>query len=205
MIERIVSRRLNFHMNNNNLNCDTAFAYKKYHSNETMMLGLVDEVLEGFDNDKCTIVLFLDLSAAFDTIDIEKLLNILEHELGVNGTALLWIQSFLKDREQKVRIDGKYSDNLKVLFGAPQGSVLGPQFFSIYVRGQPDVFSKCKFETSSFADDSNGRKTFSLTFQYDVLKNQVSNCLNEVTTWMNYQFLKSTIVLSKSVGATSHN
>ena len=190
LIERLVSKRMDKHMNINNLNTDSAFAYKKYHSTETMMLGLFDEVLEGFDENKCTIVLFLDLSAAFDTIDIDQLLLILKNELGIKGTALKWIHSFLSGRSQKVKIDGKYSDSLDVLFGAPQGSVLGPKFFSIYVRGQPDVFAKCNFVSSSFADDSNGRKTFSLTFQHNILKNEVPMCLNEVTTWMNYQFLK---------------
>ena len=190
MIERIVSKRMNTHMDINNLNTDSAFAYKKIHSTETMMLELVDEALQGFDDNKCTIVLFLDLSAAFDTIDIGKLLIILENELGITGTALKWIESFLTGRLQKVRIEGEYSESLEVLFGAPQGSVLGPKFFSIYVRGQPDVFEKCKFTSSSFADDSNGRKTFSLTFQYNMLKNEVPKCLDEVTSWMNYQFLK---------------
>ena len=177
-------------MSTNGLNNDNAFAYKKFHNTETMMLGVANEVLHGFDENKCTIVLFLDLSAAFDTIDIDKLLGILDNELGIKGTALQWVRSFLTGRTQKVRIEGEYSDSLEVLFGAPQGSVLGPKFFSIYVRGQPEVFKKCKFVSSSFADDSNGRKTFSVTFQHNILKNEVAKCLEEVTAWMNYQFLK---------------
>ena len=60
-----------------NLDCDSNFGYKKFHSTETMMLGVVDEVLSGFDDNKCSIVLFLDLSAAFYTIDHERLLQIL--------------------------------------------------------------------------------------------------------------------------------
>ena len=177
-------------MSDNGLCTDSAFAYKKFHSTENMMLGLTDEVLKGFDENKATVVLFLDLSAAFDTIDIDKLLNILETELGIKGSALKWISSFLKGRSQKVRIEGNYSESLDVLYGAPQWSVLGPKFFGIYVRGQPHVFNKCKFVSSSFADDSNGRKTFSITFQYNVLKHEVAKCLSEVTDWMNYLFLK---------------
>ena len=64
-------------MTANRLHCDNQFGYKKYHSTETMLLGLTDEVLKGFDNGQCTIVLFLDLSAAFDTIDIDTLIDIL--------------------------------------------------------------------------------------------------------------------------------
>lgn len=155
-----------------------------------MMLGNVNDVLLGFDNDMCTIMLFLDLSAAFDTIDIEKLLDILSIEIGITGNALKWFRSFLSGRTQKVRIKQVFSSCLEVLFGTVQGSVLGPVLFNIYVRSQPKVFKKCNFNTTSFADDANGSKTFALTFQYNVLKNDLPACLREVTTWMNINFLK---------------
>ena len=190
LIGRVVSRRLNSHLSLNGLQNDKNFAYKKHHNTETMMVGLVDEVLEGFDNNQCTVIVFLDLSAAFDTIDHEKLLSIMFEELGITGAALQWFRSFLVGRTQQVRINGNYSESLEVLFGAPQGSVLGPELFSIYVRNQPKVFEKCHFNASAFADDSNGRKTFALTFQYEVLKNEVPRCLEEIGKWMNFQSLK---------------
>ena len=190
LTERVVLKRLNAHMSFNNLHCNTQFAYKKEHNTETMILKVVDDVLLGFDENKGTILLFLDLSAAFDTIDINKLLAILSEEIGITGVALKWFQSFLTGRTQKVRIDDKFSKILEVLFGVPQGSVLGPKLFSIYVRAQPKIFDNCSFTASSFADDSNGRKTFSLCFQYHVLKNELSHCMNQITLWMNKQFLK---------------
>ena len=190
LIERVVSKRLNSHLITNGLQNDKQFAYKKHHNTETMMVGLIDEVLEGFDENKCTVIVFLDLSAAFDTIDQEKLLEILSEEIGISGTALKWFRSFMTGRTQKVRINNEYSESLDVKFGTPQGSVLGPEMFSLYVRNQPKVFEKCNFSSSSFADDSNGRKTFAITFQYDVLKNDVRNCLEEITKWMNIMFLK---------------
>ena len=134
--------------------------------------------------------MFLDLSAAFDTIDHEKLLLIMSEELGITDTALQWFRSFLTGRTQQVRINGEYSESLEVLFGTPQGSVLGPEIFSIYVRRQPQVFEKCSFNSSAFADDSNGRRTFAISLQYDVLNNEVPRCLEEVTKWMNFMSLK---------------
>lgn len=177
-------------MSINRLHINNQFGYKQFHSTETMMLGLTNDVLLGFDDDQCTVMLFLDLSAAFDTIDIEKLLEILEYELGITGIALKWFRSFLSGRTQKVRISGEFSKILEVLFGAPQGSVLGPILFNIYVRGQPLIFKACKFNSTSFADDSNGSKTFSLEFQFSVLTSDVPNVMNEITHWMNVMFMK---------------
>ena len=136
----------------NNLHEPSQFAYKLHHNTETMMVGVTDEVLKGFDENKATVIIFLDLSAAFDTIDVEKVLEILDMEIGVGGVVLKWFRSFLEGRTQKVKIDGEYSESLKVPCGAPQGSVLGPKIFNINVRSQPMVFKQCLFTSSSFAD-----------------------------------------------------
>ena len=166
------------------------FGYKKYHSTETMLLGIINDILNGFDTGKVTIMIFLDLSAAFDTIDIDKMLQVLSNELGVTGLALEWCKSFLMGRKQRVKINDSYSETLNVEYGAPQGSVLGPKFFNAYVRSQPSVFESCNFKSSAFADDSNGRKTFALTFQYNVITNDVPNCVDNIVKWMNEKFLK---------------
>ena len=114
LIERIVLKRLDGHMNENNLNNDDAFGYKKHHSTETMMLGISNDILTGFDDNKCTVMMFLDLSAAFDTIDITKLLTILSQEIGLSGMALKWCESFHRNRTQRVKINGKYSKRCRV-------------------------------------------------------------------------------------------
>jgi hypothetical protein len=190
LIERVAGSRLDEQMQKNNLHEGSAYAYKQHHNTETMMVGITDEVLRGFDENKATIIIFLDLSAAFDTIDIEKVLQILHDEIGVGGTALDWFRSFLSGRTQRVKINGEYSESLEVPCGAPQGSVLGPKIFGINVRSQPLVFKFCLFTTSSFADDSNGRKQFALTFQFQILKNDVPNCMNHIVNWSNAHFMK---------------
>ena len=137
-----------------------------------------------------TVVIFLDLSAAFDTIDTGKMLEILENELGISGNALKWFESFLTGRTQRVKINGQYSESLDIPFGAPQGSVLGPKLFNGNVRSQPLVFKKCLFSSSSFADDSNGRRTFALTFQFSVLKYEVVKCIEEIIKWSFVHYMK---------------
>ena len=154
------------------------------------MLGVTDEVLQGFDKNQATVIIFLDLSAAFDTINIEKVLEIMRDEIGLGGTVLKWFRSFLEGRTQKVKIDNAYSDSLEIPCGAPQGSVLGPKIFGINVRSQPMVFKHCMFSTSSFADDSNGRKQFALTFQFSVMNNDVIDCLHKIIDWSNAHYMK---------------
>ena len=139
---------------------------------------------------KLQIIVFFDISAAFDTIDPEKLLQILHDEIGISGIALKWFKAFLVGRTQRVKINNEYSESLDVPCGTPQGSVLGPPLFNINVRSQPMVFKYCKFGTSSFADDSNGRRTFSLTFQYQIIKTDVVNCMKQIVEWSHAHFMK---------------
>ena len=151
------------------------------------MLGVTDEVLQGFDKNQATVKIFLDLSAAFDTINIQKVLEIMRDEI---STVFKWFRSFLEGRTLKVKIDNAYSESLDVPCGAPQGSVLGPKIFGINVRSQPMVFKHCMFSTSSFADDSNGRKQFALTFQFSVMNNDVIDCLHKIIDWSNAHYMK---------------
>ena len=190
LTERCADDQLDGHMTRNSLHEGSQFAYKTHHNTELMMLGVTDEVLRGFDNNQATVIIFLDLSAAFDTIDVEKLLSIMYDEIGLGGTVLKWFRSFLQGRSQRVKIENEYSESMEVPCGAPQGSVLGPKCFNINVRSQPLVFKKCMFSTSSFADDSNGRKQFALTFQFDVLTNEIVDCMNKIVKWSFIHFMK---------------
>ena len=96
-----------------------------------MMIGLFDDVLRGFDENQATVIIFLDLSAAFDTLNHEKLLQILETELGITGVALQWFKSFLVNRTVRVKVNDQYSDSKQVRCGTPQGSVLGPHCLTL--------------------------------------------------------------------------
>ena len=133
LIEKVVLRRLTDHMTLNKLHNSNQFGYKKHHSTETLILQVVDETLIGFDNNSATVLILLDMSAAFDTVDLNKLLKALEHNIGVKGIALKWFKSFLLGRQQKVQIHGFTSEIIITLYGVPQGSVLGPVLFNIYV------------------------------------------------------------------------
>ena len=154
------------------------------------MVGLCDDILAGFDENLCTIVLFLDLSAAFDTIDINILMLIFQNEIGVSGLALEWLKSFLSNRSQRVHINGSFSEYLDAEYGVPQGSILGPICFNVYSRSQGRIFRSCGFSSGAFADDSNAKKTFSLSFQYEVCKFSIDRCMNSIMKWMKKTKLK---------------
>ena len=89
-------------------------------------MKVVNDLYGSFDKNIPSVLVLLDLSAAFDTVDHGKLLDILKSEIGTDGTALSWFKSFLIGRTQKVRIDDEYSELMELLYGVAQGSVLGP-------------------------------------------------------------------------------
>ena len=177
-------------MTENNLHCHSQFGYKKSHSTESLLLQIVDETLIGFERKTATVLILLDMSAAFDTVDLKKLMVILESKIGIKGTALQWFRSFLFDREQKVKIHGFTSNLLVTLYGVPQGSVLGPVLFNIYVASLSDVMKNTGIFSSSYADDTNMRIQLSLQFQYFNITQRIPELMGEVQKWMQDHFLK---------------
>lgn len=188
--ERVVEKQMSEHMSMNNLHSKHQHGYKIYHSTETLIVCIVNDVLIAFDNQNGVILLLIDLSAAFDTVDIAKLVHILESEIGIQGLALKWLESFLRGRKQRVLIGQSLSDSHEVQFGVPQGSVLGPILFNIYIRSLFDVIKVCGFSTSGYADDNNAHQSFALHFQYDLVNVQLPNLMSQIKHWMDEHFLK---------------
>ena len=107
-------------------------AYKAGHSTETALLRVKNDLLMAVDGRKAVVLVLLDLSAAFDTVDHVIMCRRLEHLLGIRGKALDWFVSYLSARSQCVSVEEALSDMLCLIFGVPQGSVLGPILFAIY-------------------------------------------------------------------------
>ena len=189
LIERVVQKRLEQHMIRNQLINDKNYAYKKKHSTEHLLLKVVNDLYLSFDQNIPSVVVLLDLSAAFDTVDHAKLLHILEHDIGIVGTALKWFESFLIGRTQKVKIRDEYSDILELLFGVAQGSVLGPPLFKIYIRSLYKHVEPTGFTIEGFADDHQLIKQFLITFQRNALGEDIQNLLEHIAEWMKDYFL----------------
>ena len=105
-------------------------AYRKGHSTETALLRVQNDILMEMEKENVVLLVLLDLSAAFDTIDHEILLKRLSTRCGIQGTALKWFSSYLKDRTQSVTVNSIHSTKEPLKYGVPQGS--GPLLFSIY-------------------------------------------------------------------------
>ena len=190
LIERVVLSRLQDHMSKINYSNNTQFGYKKGHSTELLLLKFINDILVGIDSKNGVVVLLIDLSAAFDTVDNSKLLNILFNELKICGTALKWFKSFLCNRSQRVLVGSSLSASIELSCGVPQGSVLGPVLFNIYINSLSNVFTSNGFKTLSYADDNSGYQVFSLSSSEVLFNASIPNFITRLRSWMDEYFLK---------------
>ena len=131
---------------------DYQFGFRKNHSTTHALIDLVEDIRQAIDGNKFACGVFIDLQKAFDTVDHNILLKKLDH-YGIRGVANDWFKSYLKNRKQLVSISGFESNLRNMDFGVPQGSVLGPLLFLLYIN---DVHKAIKFcITRHFADDTN--------------------------------------------------
>ena len=139
-------------MTENNLLYESQYGFRKQHSTELASLELTDRILHDLDNNKVPISVFLDLSKAFDTLDHSILLKKLQF-YGVKNTALSWFDSYLSNRSQYVDLNGTSSMFSPLSTGVPQGSILGPLLFIIYINDIHEA--SAKFFAIIYADDTN--------------------------------------------------
>ena len=163
-------------------------AYKSMHSIETALLKVQDDVLHEMDSNKGVLLVLLDLSAAFDTVDYNILLNRVECRLGIYGPALEWLHSYLTGRVQKVSINNATSDSWELLFGVPQGSVLGPILFTIYTLPVADILRRHGVMYHCYADDTQIYLSCSVD-SINRARFKMERCIQEVRSWMASNYL----------------
>ena len=187
-LEKIVSVRLIEHLKATNSQDKFQSAYKAGHSTETALLKIKNDVCIAMDEGKVTLLVMLDLSAAFDTIDHNLLLKRLLL-LGFDGTVTHWIQSYLNHRTQMVKINNQFSQPSQPLCGVPQGSVLGPLLFSIYILPISKIAASHNINYHVYADDTQLYTTCKISDIPESCK-KLEQCIHDIRSWMTSHFLK---------------
>ena len=159
-------------------------AYRKYSSTETVLLLTLDNIFHSIDQGMSTVLVSLDLSAAFETIDHSIFLNRLPSSFGIHGTALSWFHSYLSNRTQFVQIGNSLSSISSCPVGVLQGSVLGPMLFSLYTSPIAHMASSFGLLQQQYADDTQIYVAVSrLNQAINIL--QLERCLSALHTWFS--------------------
>ncbi len=181
--------------NHTTANCplpELTSAYKTGHSTESALLKVQSDILCNMENQQVTLLVLIDLSAAFDTIDASILLDVLNTRFGITDVALSWFQSYLSDRSQQINISGVLSDTFGLEYGVPQGSCLGPILFTHYASTLFDIISKHLCQAHGYADDHQLYLGFTPYSHYhqDNAFSAMEDCLRDIKQWMVKNKLK---------------
>ena len=152
IFEKLMYRRLYKFLEIHKVLYSLQFGFQENHSIDHALVSLTEAVRNTLDNKRFGCGIFIDLQKAFDRVNHRILLSKLEH-YGIRGCTLEWFRSYLSDRKQYVFVNGSSSNLLSITCGVPQGSVLGPLLFLIYINDLPNASKKLTFYL--FADDTN--------------------------------------------------
>ena len=163
-------------------------AYRPHHSTEIALLQTFDDIFCSADRSQSTLLVSLDLSTAFDTIDHSRLLSRLSTSFGVRGAALAWLTSYLTNRTQTVRIGSVTSEPSICLSGVPRGSVLGPIVFSLFISPIGQIVSDFGISHQQYANDAQ----LYISLKSATAGTSISNletCLSTLHSWLCFNGL----------------
>ena len=190
LIEKAANNQITEYLEQNGLFPAHQSAYRKKHSCETVMLKIIDDIQESVSEKKMVMLVLLDLSSAFDTIDQDILLFKLMKHFGISGNVLKWIKTYLKGRTFSVRIKNVNGKVCLLIYGVPQGTVLGPLLFIMYIHDLILIGDKYNVSVELYADDSRWYYSFSPLYERTFAMDNINKCMSEIKLWMQYNYLK---------------
>ena len=186
LTEKTVFDQVHTHMMTRSLYPEFQSAYRKNRSTETALVRVMNDILMKMNTQEVTLLVMLNLNAAFDTANHNILLTRLNEELGICGLALEWFKSYLAKRGQRVSIDGSLSEHFSLECSVPQGSCLGPLLFLIYASKVFRVVEGQLPHAHCYADDTQiylSFKPVSNTFQEDAVR-VMECCIEKIRHWL---------------------
>lgn len=192
VIERVVMQRVTEHMEACGTGDVFQSAYTAGRSTETALLRVHSDLSQCLDDKRMSVVALLDLSSAFDTVDHCLLLERLRTDYGIRGSALCWFQSYLSERSYRVKVNDSMSGIVTLDWGVPQGSILGPILFKMYLAPLGRVIDHFDIKRHFYADDAQIYCSFD---PYDPMSKDTAilnleNCISHVTSWLTRNYLK---------------
>jgi hypothetical protein len=181
IIEKVVHKQIYEYFHQHKLFYQLQHGFRPLHSTETATVSFIDMILNHLDNDKLPFSIFIDLSKAFDTLNHHILLHKLNY-YGIQEISLQWFESYLSHRPQYVDYKGTRSTTKYLSVGVPQGSVLGPLLFLIYVNDINTVSSM--FNCLLYADDTTLTSTISVPEINSIPIPSINDELDKIFLWM---------------------